>query len=109
MFAPEKATLTQQKVDALKGNLEKEYLKLVHVMRLAYQRCLLVVTKKACDEINLRPVQFQLTMRQYMEDVEKREELEAMEKRVRIEVEGKQVKQTLEQIQNAAKFKLKKD
>lgn len=41
-----------------------------------------------------------------MEDVEKREELEAMEKRVRIEVEGKQVKQTLEQILNAAKFKL---
>ena len=44
-----------------------------------------------------------------MEDVEKREELEAMEKRVRIEVEGKQVKQTLEQILNAAKFKLQKD
>ena len=83
MFAPQKATLTQQKVKALKDNLEKEYMKLVHLMRLDYQRCLLIITKKACDEINLRPAQFQLTVRQYMEDIERREELEAMEKRVR--------------------------
>ena len=60
-------------------------------MRLEFQKCLLEITKKACDEINLRPNNFWLTMQRYLEDDEKRAEIEAMEKRVRKSVEGQKI------------------
>lgn len=58
MFAPEKVQLTERKVAALKAKNEKEYMKLAHFMRLAYQKCLLIITKKACDEIYSTPAVF---------------------------------------------------
>ena len=45
----------EQKLKALREKNEKEYMKLAHFMRLEYQKCLLMITKKACEEINLRP------------------------------------------------------
>ena len=36
LFAPKKAELTEQKIQALKEKNEKEYLKLAHVLRLEY-------------------------------------------------------------------------
>ena len=58
MFASEKTELQAKKVAALKAKNEKEYLKLAHFMRLAYQKCLLIITKKACDEIYITPAIF---------------------------------------------------
>lgn len=55
LFAPKKAALTQRKLQALRDKNEKEYQKLAHVMRLEFQKCLLMITKKACEEGNIRP------------------------------------------------------
>ena len=73
-------------------------------MRLEFHKCLLTITKKACEEINLRPQILQLTVRKYLEDSDKRDEIEAMEKRVRMSVEGKKITQTKDQVLEAAKF-----
>lgn len=104
MFAPKKAVLTEQKVAALKEKNDKEYMKLAHVLRLEYQKCLLIITKKACEEINLRPNTFQLTMKQYLEDPDKKDEIDEMEKKVRQSVEGKKVTQSDFEILEASKF-----
>ena len=77
------------------------------MLRLEYQKCLLIITKKACEETNIRPDIFQQTMRHYLEDGEKREEMELMEKRVRKSVEGKKISQTIDQIIKASKFEHK--
>ena len=59
LFAPKKAVLTEQKIKALKEKNTKEYMKLAHFLRLEYHKCLLTITKKACEEISLRPAMFQ--------------------------------------------------
>ena len=111
LFAPKKFILTEQKIAALREQNEKEYLKLAHVLRLEYQKCLLIITKKACEETTIRPDAFQQTMRHYLEDPDKRDELEQMEKRVKKSVEGKKITQTMDQILKASTFehKLQRD
>ena len=96
--------MTERKLKALKDKNEKEYLKLAHFMRLEFQKCLLAITKKACEEINLQPALFQKSVCRYLEDPARQAEIDAMEKRVRLSVEGEKITQTAEQVLSAAIF-----
>ena len=55
LFAPSKTMITEKKLQAMHDKNEKAYSKLAHELRLEWQKCLLTITKKACDEANVPP------------------------------------------------------
>jgi hypothetical protein len=67
------------------------------------------MTKKACEWIELDAQNYQLTVKQYMEDPEKRRELQEKDSEVRMALEAKEVTQTQDDIIKASKFKFKRD
>ena len=54
------------------------------------------MTKKACEWIELDAQNYQLTVKQYMEDPEKRKSLQEKDSEVRMALEAKEVTQTVE-------------
>lgn len=76
---------------------------------MEYQKAIVTITKKACEWIELEAQNYQLTVKQYMEDPEKRKQIQEKDAEVRMALEDKPVDQTEEQIINASKFKFKRD
>ena len=70
---------------------------------------MVTITKKACEWIELDAQNYQLTIRQYMEDEQKRKQVQEKDAEVRMALETREVTETEEDIIKASKFKFKRD
>lgn len=77
--------------------------------QLAFQQSVVMITKKACEWIELEPNNYQLSLKTYMEDKDKRGEIQQKDGEVRMALEGKEVTESEEDIIKASKFKFKRD
>lgn len=109
MFAPKRAELNEKKLQAFREKNQQQYVTLFREGQMEYQKCIVTITKKACEWIELEGQNYQLTVKQYMEDQEKRKQIQEKDSEVRMALESRVVDQTEEQIINASKFKFKRD
>lgn len=69
----------------------------------------MTITKKACEWIELDAQNYQLTIRQYMEDEQKRKQIQEKDSEVRMALETREVTESEADIIKASKFKFKRD
>ena len=67
-FAPKRAELNEKKLAAFNAKNQQEYVKLFREGQVEYQKNIVGYTRKACEWIELDANNYQLTVRQYMED-----------------------------------------
>ena len=67
------------------------------------------ITKKACEWIELEQSNYQLTIKQYMEDENTRKQIMQKDMEVRAALDAKEVTDTEDKIIAASKFKFKRD
>ena len=108
-FAPKRAELNAKKLEAFNAKNQQEYVKLFREGQVEYQKNIVNFTRKACEWIELDAQNYQLTVRQYMEDEQKRKEIQEKDAEVRMALETKEITQTEEDIIKASKFKFKRD
>ena len=77
--------------------------------QVEYQKCIVAITKKACEWIELEAQNYQLTIKQYMDDQDKRKEIQEKDSEVRMALETKEVTEEESVIIAASKFKFKRD
>jgi len=70
---------------------------------------LVTITKKASEWIELDAQNYQLTIRQYMEDEQKRKQIQEKDSEVRMALETREVTESEADIIKASKFKFKRD
>ena len=70
---------------------------------------MVTITKKACEWIELDAQNYQLTIRQYMEDEQKRKQIQEKDSEVRMALETREVTESEADIIKASKFKFKRD
>ena len=75
LFAAKRTELNTKKLEAFNAKNQQEYVKLFREGQVEYQKALVTITKKACEWIELDDRNYQLTIRQYMEDEQKRKEV----------------------------------
>ena len=109
MFMPKRAELNEQKLEAFREKNQSKYVSIFREGQVEYNKALMTITKKACEWIELDPTNYQLTIRQYMEDEEKRNQVQEKDQEVRMALEDKEVTETEETIIKASKFKFKRD
>ena len=68
LFAAKRTELNAKKLEAFNAKNQQEYVKLFREGQVEYQKALVNITKKACEWIELDGQNYQLTIRQYMED-----------------------------------------
>ena len=96
-------------MEAFKEKNQQKYVNIFREGQVEYQKCIVAITKKACEWIELEAQNYQLTIRQYMEDEEKRGQIQEKDTEVRMALEDKEVTETEETIIKASKFKFKRD
>lgn len=74
-FAPKRAELNEKKLQAFRDKNQQQYVALFREGQMEYQKCVVNLTKKACEWIELEGQNYQLTIKQYMEDQEKRKQI----------------------------------
>ena len=94
LFAPKRAELNAKKLEAFNAKNQQEYVKLFREGQVEYQKALVTITKKACEWIELDAQNYQLTIRQYMEDEQKRKQIQEKDSEVRMALETKEVTET---------------
>ena len=109
MFATKRTELNEKKLEAFNAKNQQEYVKLFREGQVEYQKALVTVTKKACEWIELEGQNYQLTIRQYMEDEQKRKTVQEKDAEVRMALETREVTESEEDIIKASKFKFKRD
>ena len=77
--------------------------------QVEYHKSIVFITKKACEWIEMDPNNYQLSIRQYMEDEQKRKEIMQKDSEARLALEQTEVTQSEEDIIKASKFKFKRD
>jgi len=90
-FIPKKETLNQKKMEAFREKNQQKYVAVFREGQHEFQQSIIAMTKKACEWIELEPQNYQLTVKQYMEDPEKRQELQQKDSEVRMALEAKDV------------------
>lgn len=109
MFAPKRAELNEKKIEFFKEKNQQKYVAIFREGQVEYQKCIVAITKKACEWIEMEPGNYHLTIRQYMEDAEKRKVVQDKDAEVRMALETKEISQTEEDIIKASKFKFRRD
>jgi len=109
MFAPKRAELNEKKIEFFKEKNQQKYVAVFREGQVEYQKCIVAITKKACEWVEMEPGNYHLTIRQYMEDPEKRKVVQEKDAEVRMALETKEITQTEEDIIKASKFKFKRD
>jgi len=108
-FAPKRAELNEKKLAAYREKNQQAYVAAFREGQVEYQKVIVAITKKACEWIELESQNYQLTIRQYMEDQEKRKVIQEKDSEVRMALETKPIDQTEADIIKASKFKFKRD
>jgi hypothetical protein len=108
-FLPKKEELNARKMEAFREKNQQKYVAVFREGQHEFQQSIIGMTKKACEWIDLDAQNYQLTVKQYMEDPEKRSELQQKDSEVRMALEAKEVTQTEAEIIAASKFKFKRD
>ena len=108
-FIPKKETLNARKMEAYREKNQQKYVAVFREGQHEFQQSIIGMTKKACEWIELDAQNYQLTVKQYMEDPEKRRELQEKDSEVRMALEAKEVTQSEADIISASKFKFKRD
>jgi len=108
-FAPIRAALNEKKLAAFKEKNQQLYVSIFREGQVEYQKCIVDITKKACEWIELEQQNYQLTIRQYMEDADKRKQVQEKDAEVRMALETKEVTEPEDKIISASKFKFKRD
>lgn len=90
-FIPKKETLNAKKMEAFREKNQQKYVAVFREGQHEFQQSIIAMTKKACEWIELEPQNYQLTVKQYMEDPEKRQELQQKDSEVRMALEAKDV------------------
>jgi len=109
MFAPKRAELNEKKLEFFKEKNQQKYVAIFREGQVEYQKCIVAITKKACEWVEMEPGNYHLTIRQYMEDAEKRKTVQEKDAEVRMALETKEITQTEADIIKASKFKFKRD
>mgnify|MGYP000970976152 CR=1 FL=1 len=109
LFAPIKASLNEKKLAAFRERNQQQYVAVFREGQVEYQKCIVTITKKACEWIELDSQNYQLTIKQYMDDPEKRKQIQEKDSEVRMALEDKEVTQSEEEVIKASKFKFKRD
>lgn len=68
MFAPKRAELNAKKLEAFREKNQQQYVTLFREGQMEYQKCIVTITKKGCEWIELEGQNYQLTVKSYMED-----------------------------------------
>ena len=95
MFAPKKTELSVTKLAAFREKNQQAYVESFRAGQAEFQKAMMTITKKACEWIELDQPNYQLTVRQYMEDNEKRQTLQVKDSEVRSALEAKEVTETI--------------
>ena len=109
LFKPKRDELNEKKLKAFADKDQQTYVKVFREGQVEFQKSVVTITKKACEWIELEPSNYQLSMKQHMEDKDKRAEIQQKDGEVRMALEGKPVVETKEDIIKASKFKFKRD
>ncbi|MCP4668809.1 MAG: hypothetical protein GY849_20925 [Deltaproteobacteria bacterium] len=108
-FTAKKAELNAKKLAAFKEKNQNEYVKIFREGQIEFQNCTIEVTKKACEWIELEQANYQLTIRQYMEDEATRKQVMQKDQEVRAALDAKEITEPEDKIIAASKFKFKRD
>ena len=108
-FAPKRAELNEKKLAAFREKNQQLYVSIFREGQVEYQKAIVNITKKACEWIELEPQNYQLTIKQYMENEEQRKAIQEKDSEVRMALETKPIDQTEEEVIRASKFKFKRD
>lgn len=109
MFAPKRAELNARKLEAFKEKNQQLYVKTYREGQMEYQKCIVTITKKACEWIELEIANYQNSIKEYMQDQEKAKEIQTKDSEVRMALDSKEVSEDQDTIINASKFKFKRD
>ena len=91
LFAPKREELNARKLQAFKDRNQQEYVNVFREGQVEYQKAMVTISKKACEWIELDGQNYQLSIRQYMEDENKRKEVQDKDQEVRMALETKPV------------------
>jgi hypothetical protein len=108
-FAEKKAELNTRKLAAFKEKNQQEYVKIFREGQVEFQNATIEITKKACEWIELEQSNYQLTIKQYMEDENTRKQIMQKDMEVRAALDAKEVTDPEDKIIAASKFKFKRD
>lgn len=78
-------------MEAFREKNQQKYVAVFREGQHEFQQSIIAMTKKACEWIELEAQNYQLTVKQYMEDPEKRQELQQKDSEVRMALEAKDV------------------
>ena len=109
MFGPKRLELNEKKLEAFREKNQQRYVNVFREGQVEYQKCIVAITKKACEWIELEAQNYQLTIKQYMDDPDRRKEIQEKDSEVRMALETKEVTEDEAQIIAASKFKFKRD
>ena len=108
-FAPKRTELNEKKLEAFKEKNQQKYVAIYREGQMEYHKSIVFITKKACEWIELEPQNYQLSIKQYMEDEQHRKEIIQKDSEVRLALETKEVTESEADIVKASKFKFKRD
>ena len=108
-FLPMREQLNSKKLEAFKAKDQHTYVSIYRQGQVEYHKSIVFITKKACEWIEMEPQNYQLSIKQYMEDEQKRKEIMQKDSEVRLALESKEVTESIEDVIKASKFKFKRD
>ena len=109
LFEPKRVAMNAQKLEFYKNKDQQGYVQVFREGQAEFNKCIMFITEKACEWIELSLQNYNLSMKGFMEEEKTRQRIQESDSEVRLALEDTKIEQDEKTVIEASKYKFQLD